>query len=117
MGTVLLIRHGQSVANAQGILAGRALGVHLDEHGEKSARELGVQLDSLPIAKVLVSPLERTRQTAELIFTNKFPLEIETRITECDYGDWQGRLLSELALETSWTVSYTHLTLPTILRV
>jgi len=102
MGTVLLIRHGQSVANAQGILAGRAPGVHLDEHGEKSARELGIHLGSLPIAQVLVSPLERTAQTADLIFANKFPIQIETRITECDYGDWQGRLLSELALETSW---------------
>ncbi|NBU85422.1 MAG: MSMEG_4193 family putative phosphomutase [Actinobacteria bacterium] len=102
MGTVLLIRHGQSVANAQGILAGRASGVHLDEHGEKSAGELGAHLSSLPIAKVLVSPLERTQQTADLIFANKFPVEIESRITECDYGDWQGRLLSELSLEDTW---------------
>jgi len=102
MGTVLLIRHGQSVANAQGILAGRASGVHLDEHGEKSASELGTHLISLPIAKVLVSPLERTQQTADLIFANKFPIEVESRITECDYGDWQGRLLSELSLESSW---------------
>jgi probable phosphomutase (TIGR03848 family) len=102
MGTVLLIRHGQSVANAQGILAGRAAGVHLDEHGENSASELGAHLASLPIAKVLVSPLERTQQTADLIFANKFQLEIESRITECDYGDWQGRLLSELSLESSW---------------
>lgn len=102
MGTVLLIRHGQSVANAQGVLAGRAPGVHLDEHGEKSAGELGVHLSALPIAKVLVSPLERTQQTAELIFANKFPVVIESRITECDYGDWQGRLLSELATEKLW---------------
>lgn len=104
MGTVLLIRHGQSVANAQGVLAGRAPGVHLDEHGEKSAGELGAHLSALPIAKVLVSPLERTRQTAELIFANKFPIEIESRITECDYGEWQGRLLSELSTETLWKI-------------
>jgi probable phosphomutase (TIGR03848 family) len=102
MGTVLLIRHGQSVANAQGVLAGRAPGVHLDEHGEKSAIELGIHLGALPIAKVLISPLERTAQTADLIFARKFPVETENRITECDYGDWQGRLLSELATETLW---------------
>jgi probable phosphomutase (TIGR03848 family) len=102
MGTVLLIRHGQSVANAQGVLAGRAPGVHLDEHGEKCAIELGIHLGALPIAKVLISPLERTAQTADLIFARKFPVETENRITECDYGDWQGRLLSELATETLW---------------
>ncbi|NBX70788.1 MAG: MSMEG_4193 family putative phosphomutase [Actinobacteria bacterium] len=102
MGTVLLIRHGQSVANAQGVLAGRAPGVHLDEHGQKSAAELAIHLGALPIVKVLVSPLERTQQTADLIFADRFPIEIESRITECDYGDWQGRLLSELATETLW---------------
>jgi len=102
MGTVLLIRHGQSVANAQGVLAGRAPGVHLDENGQKSAAELAIHLGALPIVKVLVSPLERTQQTADLIFADRFPVEIESRITECDYGDWQGRLLSELATETLW---------------
>lgn len=102
MGTVLLIRHGQSVANAQGILAGRAPGVHLDEHGVCTASELGTHLSTLPIAKVLVSPLERTQQTAELIFSKQISLEIESRITECDYGDWQGRLLSELSTEELW---------------
>jgi probable phosphomutase (TIGR03848 family) len=102
MGTVLLIRHGQSVANAQGILAGRAPGVHLDDYGVRTASELGTHLSTLPIAKVLVSPLERTQQTAELIFSNQFSLEIESRITECDYGDWQGRLLSELSTEELW---------------
>jgi len=102
MGTVLLIRHGQSVANAQGILAGRAPGVHLDEHGERTTRELGTHLAALPIARVLVSPLERTQQTADLIFSDRFPIEIESRITECDYGDWQGRLLSELSVESLW---------------
>ena len=102
MGTVLLIRHGQSVANAQGVLAGRAPGVHLDEHGERAAGELGNHLADLNISQVLVSPLERTQQTAELIFSNRFPIEIENRITECDYGDWQGRLLSELSTEDLW---------------
>jgi len=102
MGTVLLIRHGQSVANAQGILAGRAPGVHLDDHGVRTASELRTHLSTLPIAKVLVSPLERTQQTAELIFSNQLSPEIESRITECDYGDWQGRLLSELSTEELW---------------
>lgn len=102
MGTVLLIRHGQSVANAQGVLAGRAPGVHLDEHGERTTSELASHLSTLPIAQVLVSPLERTQQTAERIFLNRFPIEIESRITECDYGDWQGRLLSELSTEDLW---------------
>ena len=102
MGTVLLIRHGRSVANVQGILAGRAPGVFLDEVGEATASALGEKFADLPIAHVVSSPLDRTLQTADLAFGSRFPRSVEEQINECDYGDWQGRILSELATEPLW---------------
>jgi len=102
MGTVLLIRHGRSVANVEGILAGRAPGVFLDEVGEATASALGEKFADLPIAHVVSSPLDRTLQTADLAFGSRFPRSIEEQINECDYGDWQGRILSELATEPLW---------------
>lgn len=104
MGTVLLIRHGQSIANAQGILAGRNPQNPLDEVGENTARLLGEQLAKIAVAHVVVSPLERTKQTAELVFGTSTPIEVDERLIECDYGDWQGRLLSELTTEAQWEV-------------
>ena len=102
MGTVLLIRHGQSVANANGVLAGRAPGVLLDEVGVSSAKELGPLLNELPVVQVVTSPLERTKQTSEHLFSGDIPLAEDERLIECDYGLWQGRLLSELATEPLW---------------
>ncbi|MBU6348095.1 MAG: MSMEG_4193 family putative phosphomutase [Actinomycetales bacterium] len=103
MGTVLLIRHGQSVANAGGVLAGRLPGVDLDEVGQSSAKGLGEIFQQLPIAAVVSSPLERTVQTAELLFGQGQQIHLEDQLIECDYGAWQGRLLSELATEPLWS--------------
>ncbi len=104
MGTLLLIRHGRTPANVQGILAGRAPGVQLDEVGVDSATLLGHRVQALDVAHVVVSPLERTVQTGELIFTNSVPITKEPGLLECDYGLWQGRLLSELSLEPEWKI-------------
>lgn len=104
MATLLLIRHGRTSANATGVLAGRTPGVELDEVGIESVTELGKRLSSLPIVQVVASPLERTKQTAKLAFGDDTPLDFETGLLECDYGDWQGRELADLAKEELWKV-------------
>lgn len=102
MGVAILIRHGHSTANADGILSGRAPGVHLSERGQREARELAVAFANVPVDHVHVSPLERTQQTATLIFGDRV-LHDEYGIIECDYGDWSGRPLADLAKEPLWT--------------
>lgn len=104
MGTLLLIRHGRTPANVQGILAGRAPGVQLDQVGVDSATALGQRVQVLDVAHVVVSPLERTVQTGELIFANNVPITQEPGLLECDYGLWQGRALAELSLEPEWKI-------------
>lgn len=111
MSTVLLIRHGRSTANSGGILAGRTAGVYLDETGRDQATRVGDRLRGVPLAGVVSSPLERCRQTAEAILasqTGSPATPIETDITECDYGDWQGRVLADLAKEDLWSVVQTQ---------
>lgn len=104
MGTLLLIRHGRTPANVQGILAGRTEGVLLDEVGVESATALGLRMNTLNVAHVVVSPLERTVQTGNLVFTNGVQITNEPGLLECDYGNWQGRSLAELALEPEWKI-------------
>lgn len=104
MGVLLLIRHGRTQANVDGILAGRAPGVVLDEHGIKTAKELGTRLQDVPIAQVITSPLERTVQTTSLVFSGQIPVAHEERLLECDYGQWQGKSLKELTTDPLWTV-------------
>jgi 2,3-bisphosphoglycerate-dependent phosphoglycerate mutase len=104
MGTLLLIRHGRTDANATGVLAGRTPGVVLDEIGRTSTVALSERLKGVNIAQVVSSPLERTRETASLLFQDSFDIALEDRLLECDYGDWQGAKLSELAVHELWPI-------------
>lgn len=105
MATVILVRHGRTTANATGLLAGRALGVSLDQIGLEQAAITGDRLAAVPVVGVVSSPLERCLQTARFILdrqqgTPNAPVEPD--LTECDYGRWQGRSLSDLATEDLW---------------
>jgi probable phosphomutase (TIGR03848 family) len=107
MATVILVRHGRTTANASGVLAGRTAGVRLDDVGRAQAARTAERLSVVPLVGVVSSPLERCRQTAGIILAKQAgspPRPIEKGITECDYGDWQGRPLSDLAKEPLWSV-------------
>jgi probable phosphomutase (TIGR03848 family) len=111
MATVILVRHGRTTANVQGVLAGRAAGVLLDDVGRGQAARTGERLAVVPLVGVVSSPLERCVQTSEIILEKQASpsvVSIEEYITECDYGEWQGRSLSELAREKLWSVVQTQ---------
>jgi probable phosphomutase (TIGR03848 family) len=106
MATVILLRHGRTTANAGGTLAGRLPGVRLDETGQAQARLAGERLASLTLAAVVSSPLERCRETADAVLGQQPaaapPLLLDDGLAECDYGEWQGRALKDLAQEPLW---------------
>ena len=101
---MLLIRHGRTSANAAGVLAGRMPGIMLDDVGRAGVTQLAKRISQVQVAQVVTSPLERTVETASLLFDSNVPLAHETRLIECDYGMWQGRQLSELAQDELWSV-------------
>ncbi|BDZ47999.1 phosphoglycerate mutase [Frondihabitans sucicola] len=82
----------------------------LDEVGRKQAQRTAERLAEVPLVGVVSSPLERCRQTAKAILAlqhdhqNHPATPIERAITECDYGEWQGRALKDLAKEDLWKV-------------
>jgi len=111
MATVILVRHGRTTANATGVLAGRTAGVKLDETGRRQADRTGERLAVVPIVGLVSSPLERCRQTSRAILAHQDgspATTVDKGITECDYGDWQGRKLTDLAGEDLWKVVQTQ---------
>jgi probable phosphomutase (TIGR03848 family) len=103
--TVILVRHGRSTANASGVLAGRLPGVHLDDAGVKQAVAVGDRLAGVRLSAAVTSPLERCRETCrEIVRPQSETLRpsMEKQLSECDYGEWQGRPLRELAKEKLW---------------
>jgi probable phosphomutase (TIGR03848 family) len=107
MATVILVRHGRSTANATGVLAGRLPGVHLDETGVQQAAAVGARLADVRLSAAVTSPLERCRETCrEITRPQAGPLRAtsDKQLSECDYGEWQGRPLKDLAKEKLWKV-------------
>lgn len=105
MATALLVRHGRTTANATGLLAGRSAGVDLDHVGRDQAALTGDRLATVPLVAVVSSPLERCQQTAQHILDRQAGTpfaSVDPDLIECDYGQWQGRTLSELATEDLW---------------
>jgi probable phosphomutase (TIGR03848 family) len=111
MATVILVRHGRTTANASGTLAGRTEGVRLDEVGSGQAARTGERLAAVPLVGVVSSPLERCLQTARFILDHQSgspATPVEADITECDYGQWQGGKLRDLAREPLWAQVQAH---------
>lgn len=103
MATVILVRHGRTTANANGTLAGRTKGIHLDETGTAQAQAVAERLAAVRLAAVVTSPLERCRETAAPIAAAVgLKVESDRGLLECDYGEWQGRELKELVREKLW---------------
>ena len=90
MPTVLLVRHGHSSANGEGILAGRLPGIHLTDRGREQADQLAARFRGLPAVRVVSSPLERCLETAALALQARRHLhEVDAalaRVADGTYG-------------------------------
>jgi probable phosphomutase (TIGR03848 family) len=110
MPTLILVRHGRSTANSEGLLAGWTPGVALDERGATQAAALPGRLAELPISEIVTSPLQRCQETIRPLLDARPGLTAHTddRIGECHYGDWSGRKLAELMDEPMMQVVQAH---------
>lgn len=105
MTTFIFLRHAESTANVEGILAGRLPGTYLSKKGEKQARTLPLFIQSLSIDRIMTSPLERCLQTVEP--TAKMlhkRVEKDPSFIEMNYGKWSGKYLKDLRKESGWKV-------------
>lgn len=94
---VLLIRHGESEANASGRLACQKWDPSLTEKGHSQAEEVARALADLPIDHLVTSPLLRAKQTmAPLAKQFGITPTILADLSEVNLGDWDGELLKEL---------------------
>ena len=93
---LILVRHGESVANARGLLLGRT-DAELTETGRAQALAARALLDG-PVAEVRSSPLRRARDTAALLALGP-PIAVEEQWIEVDYGEFEGQPLGGIPAE------------------
>src|SRR5699024_2582654 len=111
MATVILVRHGRTTANAAGVLAGRSPGLKLVQTGHEQAAHTADRLGARPVVGAVRGPRARRAQTAEAVLKRQAQtgdMLTDADLTECDYGTWQGRTLTELATEDLWSQVQSH---------
>lgn len=97
METVLyLVRHGETVDNAQQIMQGQTHGC-LNEKGREQARMVAERLAGEAFDAVVASDLRRAVQTAEIIAAPHGLLVVTTPLLrERDWGGFTGRFIPDL---------------------
>ena len=100
MKQIYFVRHGRTEWNAIRRMQGQ-WNSNLDDLGREQADVNGQWLAGMGIEALFASPLDRTRQTAEII--NQYlnlPITFDDRLKEWDCGDWSGWLYAEI--EEKW---------------
>lgn len=84
-----LVRHADTAWTLTAQHTGRT-DLPLTEQGERQARALGASVGALRIDRILSSPLQRARRTAELAMPH-VRVEEDDELMEWDYGAYEGR--------------------------
>jgi broad specificity phosphatase PhoE len=107
MPVLYYVRHGETDYNRQGRLQGRR-DTSLNAHGRRQAAECGVLLGDLFARdhrqaqdfKYVSSPLKRARETMGILRATlglqAHHYEIDARLMEIAYGEWEGLTLQEI---------------------
>jgi probable phosphoglycerate mutase len=98
---VVLIRHGESYTNRNGILSNELNKYRLTEEGIEQARFTGEQLKGLKFDGIISSPVLRAVETANII-NQYLNLEIKTdsRAIESDFGEYNGKRIVDIPEKT-----------------
>ena len=85
-----LVRHGRTAWNSEGRIQGQT-DLPLDELGWQQAQLVAVRLKNIAVAAIYSSPLQRARQTAEMIGAAlNLPITFDDRLKEYDFGAVSG---------------------------
>jgi probable phosphoglycerate mutase len=93
---ILLIRHGETAWNAVRKLQGH-LDIPLNAEGRRQAKALAAGLQQEKLTAIISSDLQRAIQTAgEIARLQGLPTRIDAALRERCFGDFEGKLYSEL---------------------
>ena len=91
--TLYLTRHGETDANAAGLVQGRGMDPDLNAVGRAQAEALARRLAAVPLAAVYASTQRRSQQTAEPALAGHpgARLVVRSGLDEMDWGVHEGR--------------------------
>ena len=97
-----LVRHGEHVLAGR-VLAGRTPGVGLSERGRAEIAVVAERLAAENIAALYSSPLQRTKETAEILSARlDLPIGYREDVVELDFGEWTGLTFNQVRADQRW---------------
>jgi len=109
-----LLRHGEHVLRGQ-VLAGRTPGVGLSVRGRAEIAAVAERLAEERIAALCSSPLQRTRETSEILAERlDLPIEYREDVIELDFGEWTGLTFDAVRADERWKLWSTCRSIATV---
>jgi probable phosphoglycerate mutase len=94
---LVLVRHGQTDFNVKHLLPGQLPGIPLNSEGRAEAQATAQALRGLPLTALVVSPLERTMETASAINEGRgLQIHQDRDLLDTNYGKFSGQNYEEL---------------------
>ncbi len=95
---IILVRHGQTDCNRDGINMGRKIDVSINETGRVQMEQIIPEIRGFNPEVIISSPMKRTSESAEIMKeVLKIPIEFDDRIVEIDMGSISGKSREEAA--------------------
>jgi broad specificity phosphatase PhoE len=96
-----LLRHGEPTVF--GRINGRLPGVGLSARGRDEIAAVAARLAGETIDAIYASPLQRTRETAEILADRLgLPIQYREDVIEIDFGEWTGLTADEIRKDQRW---------------
>jgi probable phosphoglycerate mutase len=114
MGVFHLLRHGEHGLLGR-VLAGRMPGVGMTERGRAEIASQAERLAGEKIAAIYASPLQRTRESAEIVAARLgLPIAFRDDLIELDFGEWTGATFDSIRADPRWQAWSTQRSLSAI---
>jgi len=93
--TLVLTRHGLTTRSKPEQHLGQTIDVPLSDAGREQAERLAERLRMVAFERIFSSPLRRAQETADVVAAGR-PVELDRRLLEMDYGEWEGLTYAEI---------------------
>lgn len=109
---IYFVRHGSTDwndnVNDQGVKEPKCQGradLDINAKGILQAEQTAQQLKKVKFDRVICSPLKRALHTLQIIYQGNIPIEIDTRVIERDFGEFEGLTRAEFDFKGFWNIN------------
>lgn len=104
-----LMRHGEAEQNVLGLASNDTEGYALTEKGRGQVRASGEKMRGTPVTRIYASPIQRTRETAEIMADAlgipRGEIIFDDRLREFEFGEFNGKPLDDLI---TWRAAHAY---------